>query len=148
MRYSMQLATDPVSRAALSLFNVTSATAYVEIHEDELVVREGNLFQESFPLSSLGKAGLDNWEWYMGLGVRTDFQGTVAPVTSWDKIVSIPVDKPRSLFLPLLGSLGLQVECRRLILSVAEPDAFLIAFNSALHEAAEPDAPEPAELDE
>ena len=148
MRYPMHLATDPISKALLSLFDVTDSTAYVEIHEGELVVHEGNLFKESFPLVSLGKAGLDNWEWYMGLGVRTDFQGIIAPITSFDKVVSIPVEKPRLLFLPLLGSLGLQVECRRLVFSVEEPDAFSIAFNSALHEVTEPNSPEPAELDE
>ncbi|MGK7908858.1 MAG: hypothetical protein AB4040_16740 [Synechococcus sp.] len=148
MRYSMQLATDPISSTALSLFDVTASTAYVEIHEDELVVQLGNLFKETFPLASLGKAGLDNWEWYMGLGLRTDFQGTLAPITSFDKVVSIPLEQPQKLFLPILGNLGMQVECKRLVFSVAEPDAFLIALNSALHEVEEPDAPEPAELDE
>ncbi|MGK7910345.1 MAG: hypothetical protein AB4050_02520 [Synechococcus sp.] len=148
MRFPMQLATDPISTATLSLFDVTPSTSYVEIHGDEVVIQEGNLFRETFSLSSLGKAGLDSWEWYMGLGVRTDFQGTVAPITSFDKVVSFPLVEPRSLFLRIVGSLGLQVECKRLVLSMAQPDEFLIAFNSALHEVADPEAPEPAELDE
>ncbi len=148
MRFPMQLATDPISGAALSLFDVTSSTSYVDIHGDEVVVQEGNLFRETFPLSCLGKAGLDSWEWYMGLGVRTDFQGTVAPITSFEKVVSIPLVEPRSLFLRIVGSLGLQVECKRLVLSMAQPDEFLIALNSALHEVEDPGSPEPAELNE
>ena len=148
MRFSMQLATDPISTAALSLFDVTPSTAYVEIHDREILIQEGNLFRETFPLSSFGKPGLDSWEWYMGLGIRTDFQGTVAPITSFEKVVSIPLIEPRTLFLRILGSLGLQVDCKRLVLSVAQPDEFLIALNSALHEVAEPGSPEPAELDE
>ncbi|MEL7085700.1 MAG: hypothetical protein AAF268_10795 [Cyanobacteria bacterium P01_A01_bin.3] len=148
MRFPMQLAADPVSNAAFSLFEITSSTSYVDIHGDDVIVQVGNLFRETFLLSNVGKAGLDSWEWYMGLGVRTDFQGTVAPITSFEKVVSFPVLEPRSLFLRIVGSLGLQVECSRLVMSIAQPDEFLIAFNSALHEVTEPGSPEPAELNE
>ncbi|WP_017326004.1 hypothetical protein [Synechococcus sp. PCC 7336] len=132
MRFAMQVADDPVSRAMLSLFDVTPSTAYVEITEHELLIREGNLFHESFLLQDLGRAGLDNWNWLMGLGLHTDFQGTVAPITSPEKVIGIPVATPRSLFLRLAGPLGFQVDCNRLVMSLAEPDSFLVAFNASL----------------
>lgn len=129
MRYPMQIAQDPVSGLVFPLFQLNASNAFVEVLPDELRVKAGILFDERFSLSNLGRAELTTWEWYMGLGLRTDFQGTVAPVTSTEKVIGIPLLQPKQLFLPILGSLGVQVTCRRLVISLRDVDTFLTSFN-------------------
>lgn len=130
MRYPMNVARDPVSAFAFTLVNINESNSYVELTESELIVSEGSAFDETFALSELGRASMSSWEWYMGLGVRADFQGTVAPITSLEKVVSIPLIEERSLFIPLLGPLGLKVSCKRLVFSLVDPDSFLVTFNA------------------
>jgi hypothetical protein len=134
----MQVASDPITSTLLALFDVTPSTAYVELSEDTLIVKAGNLFRESFPLNNLGRATLSSWEWYMGLGLRTDLRGTVAPITSLEKVVSIPLESEQMLFLPLLGPLGLRVPCHRLVVSLADPDSFLVTFNAGKSDSSGP----------
>ncbi len=131
MRYPMQIAQDPIARTAFSLFGINPETAYVELTPEKLVVKEGILFEEQFDLKSLGRAELIPWEWWYlgGLGLRTDFQGTVAPITSPEKVISISLESKRNLFIPLLGPVGLQVPCQKLVFSLRDSDAFLAAFN-------------------
>lgn len=130
MRYPMQISQDPLSSLAFPLFNITEENAYVELTSEELIVKESSLFDERFPLTDLGRAELISWEWYNGLGVRTDFQGTVAPVTSLEKVIAVPVLRERKLFIPLLGPLGLQVPCSKLVFSLRDADTFLTHFNA------------------
>ncbi|GAB4216349.1 MAG: hypothetical protein OHK0012_18430 [Synechococcales cyanobacterium] len=129
MRYFMKLADDPLSKLVSPLVNVSASTAYVELSESELEIKEGNLFHHRFPITSLGRAERTTWQWYMGLGLHTDFQGLVAPITSTDNLILIPLVQPTEVFLPLLGMLGLQVNCRSLIFSLSEADGFLTVFN-------------------
>jgi hypothetical protein len=130
MRYPMQIAQDPVSSLVLPLFQLNATNAFVEMLPDELRVKAGSLFDERFSLSNLGRAELISWEWYMGLGLRTDFQGTVAPVTSTEKVIAIPLLQQKLLFLPILGPLGVQVPCRRIVVSLRDVDTFLTSFNA------------------
>ncbi len=130
MRYPMQIAQDPISSLVMPLFQLNATNAFVEMLPDELRIKAGSLFDEKFSLSNLGRAELTTWEWYMGLGLRTDFQGTVAPVTSTDKVIAIPLLQQKLLFLPILGPLGLQVPCRRLVVSLRDVDTFLTSFNA------------------
>ncbi len=130
MRYPMQISQDPLSSLAFPLLNITEENSYVELTSDRLIVKESTLFDESFPLSDLGRGELISWEWYNGLGVRTDFQGTVAVITSLEKVIAIPVLQERRLFISLLGPLGLQVPCDRLVFSLRDADTFLTNFNA------------------
>ncbi|MGF1575386.1 MAG: hypothetical protein ACFCU9_05490 [Cyanophyceae cyanobacterium] len=130
MRYPMQIAQDPVSSLVFPLFQLNATNAFVEMLPDELRVKAGSLFDERFSLSNLGRAELISWEWYMGLGLRTDFQGTVAPVTSTEKVIAIPLLQQKLLFLPILGPLGVQVPCRRIVVSLRDVDTFLTSFNA------------------
>lgn len=129
MRYPMNIAQDPIANFVLSIFNVNSNTAYVELTADSLIVKEGHLFEESFDLSNLGRAELIPWEWYMGVGVRTDFQNLVAAVTSTEKVVAIPLKQSRQLFIPLAEPLGLRVPCTKIAFSLRDADTFLNNFN-------------------
>jgi hypothetical protein len=129
MRFLMKLADDPVSKLVSPLVNLSASTAYVDLDETKLDVKEGNLFQHSFPLTALGRAERTTWQWYMGLGLHTDFQGLIAPITSTENLIAIPVLHPTEVFLPLLGPLGLQLTCRRLLISLVEVDGFLTVFN-------------------
>ncbi len=130
MRYPMNIAQDPVSSVALPVFNITSTTAYVELTASALIVKEGSLFEETFDLSNLGRAELIPWEWYMGIGLHTDFQSTVAPITSMEKVIAIRLNEAKPTFLPLAGPLGFQVPCKRLIFSLRDADTFLTNFNA------------------
>jgi len=129
MRFLMKLADDPLSKLVNPLVNLSASTAYIELGETELEIKEGSLFHHCFPLTALGRAERTTWQWYMGLGLHTDFQGLVAPITSTENLIAIPVLQPTDVFLPLLGPLGLQVTCRRLMLSLVEADSFLTVFN-------------------
>jgi hypothetical protein len=130
MRYFMQIASDPLSSLSLSLFNVNTSTAYVELTSDSLIVKEGNLFHEKFDLSNLQRAELIPWPWYAGVGVRSDFQGLVAAVTSCEKVVCIPLLQEKNVFVPILGPVGLQLSCKRLAFSLQDANAFLTHFNA------------------
>lgn len=130
MRYPMQISQDPLSSLAFPLFNITEENSYVELTSEDLIIKEGTLFDETFPVSGLGRAELISWEWYNGLGVRTDFQGTVAPVTSLEKVIAVPLLTEKKLFIPLLGPLGLQVPCNRIVFSLRDADTFLTSFNA------------------
>ena len=130
MRYPMQISQDPLSSLAFPLLSITEENSYVELTSDQLIVKESALFDESFSLSELGRGELISWEWYSGLGVRTDFQGTVAAITSLEKVIAIPVLQERRLFISLLGPLGLQVPCTKLVFSLRDADTFLTNFNA------------------
>ncbi len=130
MRYPMNIAQDPISNFALSIFNINSNTAYIELTAESLIVKEGNLFEETFELNNLGRAELIPWEWYMGIGLRTDFQALVAPVTSTEKVVQISLKQSRLLFLPLAGPIGFRVPCTKLAFSLRDVDTFLSNFNA------------------
>jgi hypothetical protein len=92
-------------------------------------VRAGNLFNETFSLGELGRGERFSWPWFYGLGVRTDFQGLVGAVTSTQGVIAIPLLQEKMLFIPLVGPLGLQVPCKKLVFSLRDPDTFLANFN-------------------
>ncbi len=89
MRYYMAIDSNPLASLPLALFGVGSESAYVDLLQDKLMVRVGNLFNETFSLSELGRGERFSWPWFYGLGVRTDFQGLVGAVTSTQGVVAI-----------------------------------------------------------
>ncbi|MDX2271209.1 MAG: hypothetical protein NW237_04580 [Cyanobacteriota bacterium] len=129
MRYFMSMAQDPISSLTFSLLGVTSDQAHVDLTDEKLIVKAGNLFSETFALNQLGRAERLSWEWYMGLGIRTDFQGKVGIVTNWENVIGIPLLSSQTLFIPILGALGLQVPCQQIIFSLKDADTFLTNFN-------------------
>ncbi len=135
MRYYMAIDSNPLASLPLALFGVGSESAYVDLLQDKLIVRAGNLFKETFSLSELGRGERFSWPWFYGLGVRTDFQGMVGAVTSTQGVVAIPLLQEKNLFIPLLGPLGLQVPCKKLVFSLRDPDTFLANFNQGRPEA-------------
>ena len=129
MRYYMAIDSNPLASLPLALFGVSSEAAYVDLLQDKLIVRAGSLFNETFSLSELGQGERFPWPWYYGVGVRTDFQGIVGPVTSTQGVIAIPLVQEKPLFIPLLGPVGLQVPCKKLVFSLKDPGTFLANFN-------------------
>ncbi|MGQ9837919.1 MAG: hypothetical protein ACUVRV_08115 [Cyanobacteriota bacterium] len=129
MRYYMAIDSNPLASLLLSSLGISGESAYVDLLQDKLIVRAGNLFKETFSLSELGQGERFPWPWYYGVGVRTDFQGMVGPVTSTHGVVAIPLLEEKPLFIPLLGPVGLQLPCKKLVFSLKDPDMFLTNFN-------------------
>ncbi|MEN9203123.1 MAG: hypothetical protein Q6K80_01850 [Thermostichus sp. DG_1_6_bins_120] len=129
MRYYMAIDSNPLSSLSLSLFGVSGESAYVDLLPDKLIVRAGSLFKETFSLGELGQGERFPWPWYYGVGIRTDFQGLVGPITSTQGVVAIPLLEEKPLFIPLLGPVGLQLPCKKIIFSLRDPDTFLTNFN-------------------
>ncbi len=129
MRYYMAIDSNPLASLLLSVFGVSGESAYVDLLPDKLIVRAGSLFNETFSLSELGRGERFPWPWYYGVGIRTDFQGIVGPVTSTQGVVAIPLLEEKPLFIPLLGPVGLQVPCKKIVFSLKDPDTFLMNFN-------------------
>ncbi|MEN9231771.1 MAG: hypothetical protein Q6L68_12780 [Thermostichus sp. DG02_5_bins_236] len=129
MRYYMAIDSNPLASLPLSLFGVSGESAYVDLLQDKLIVRAGSLFNETFSLSELGQGERFPWPWYYGVGIRTDFQGIIGPVTNTQGVVAIPLLEEKLLFIPLLGPVGLQLPCKKIVFSLKDPDTFLTNFN-------------------
>lgn len=114
-------------RPILWPFGGTAAASYVALEDGKLRVRFGWAFRHTFPLSEVVAVERTNWPWYYGLGWRANYLGRVGLVGSFEGIVELRLRRTRWLWLAFVP-----VPCRRLAISLEEPDAFVAALREAL----------------
>jgi hypothetical protein len=114
------------------LGGATGARSYLEIDDERLVVRFGWFFDNTIELSNIESVGRSRWPWYGGLGLRSNLGGLIAAVGSYGGIVEIRL-KQRIRAQSILPCIRLP--CRRLFVSLDEPDAFVAALSQALTDA-------------
>jgi hypothetical protein len=112
---------------ASRLPNFDPDESYIEVDGENIIVRMGESFFVSFPVSTLRQAGLDRspaWAW----GVHGS-KGTWLVNGSRKGIVSLWVDPPAQAEIAA-GDLRSSVELKKLRLSLKDPKEFLRAIQT------------------
>ena len=114
-------------RPILWLFGGTASRSYAEIGAEALRIRFGWLFDKSIPLAAIEGVQPSRWPWYWGLGWRTNLVGRIGLVGSYSGIVDIALRRRRLVWLLILP-----LPCKRLTVSLEDPDGFVAALSSRL----------------
>ncbi len=108
------------SQALIIPFGVSRKRSFAQLHDGELHVRFGPMFDERIPLDSIEAVELTKWPRWAGVGPRTDFRGNVGLIGSYSNTVKMTLKKPMDVHLFVLP-----VTCRKLYISLEDPDAFM-----------------------
>lgn len=101
-------------------FGVTKRRAFVQLQDGVLHVRFGPMFDERIPLDNIEAAEVSRWPRWAGVGPRTNLRGAVGLVGSYGNVVRLTLKEPMDVHLFVAP-----VSCRRLYLSLEDPDHFL-----------------------
>lgn len=116
-----QIRLNPWWRPLLLIGGATSDTSYLELNDDTLSVRFGWLFGHAIARSDIEDAAQSNWPAWYGIGWRTTFRGRFGLIGSLGGVVEIRLRRPIRVWrLPT---------CRRLAVSLEEPERFLEALS-------------------
>jgi hypothetical protein len=121
MRYPMRI--DPVWLPMLALFGGTPGRSYVELTDGTVRFRFGWLFDYRVPRREIAGASRTTWSLLGGIGWRLALGGRVGLIGSLANVVEVRLDPPRWIrvvFVPW--------RCRRICVSVVDPDALLAAL--------------------
>jgi len=114
-------------RPVLWPFGGTGARSYVEIGAEVLRVRFGWLFDRYIPLAEIEDVRRGSWPWYGGIGWRTNLVSRIGLVGSYSGIVDIALKSRRLTWLLILP-----IPCKRLTVSLEDPDGFVEALRGRL----------------
>src|SRR5579884_1920498 len=120
-RYPMRL--DTVWRPLLALLGGTQANSYVDVTEDSVRFRFGWGFDETVPRADIAGASRASWPMLGGIGWRLWLGGTIGLIGSLDGIVEVRLrsaKRMRAAFIPW--------RCRRIVVSLLDPDGFVAAI--------------------
>jgi hypothetical protein len=112
----------PLWSALLLPFGVTGERAFVEIEDDELHVRFGWVFDQTFRVKDIEGVDLSHWPVWAGIGPRINFRGLVGLVGTYVNTVELRFKKPQRVRLLV------PVSCQRLLLSIEDPHDFMDAL--------------------
>ena len=114
-------------RPLLLLFGGTKGRSYLEIDSEVLTARFGWLFHYRFPLGDIEDATLvERPPWYgYSIGWRSDFVGGIGLIGAYKNLVKIRFRRRRWVWMLL------PLPCKRLVVSLEEPQAFLDALTRA-----------------
>ena len=106
---------------------VRDSNSYVAVEGDQLRVRFGWFFNQTFALSDIEIVEPIHWPWYYGLGWRSNLAGLVGVVASFRGVVQIRFRERQRVggIIPFL-----KLSCDRLAVSLREPDDFIAALRS------------------
>ena len=107
-------------------FGVTRSRAFVQLQDGELRVRFGPMFDERIPVDNIEAAEMSRWPRWAGVGPRSNFRGVVGLIGSYDGIVRLTLKEPMEVHVFVVP-----VSCRRLYLSLENPDGFLGEISKA-----------------
>ncbi len=107
-------------------FGVTRKRAFAQVGDSQLRVSFGPMFNEKFPLDAIESAEVANWPRWAGVGPRTNLRGVVGLVGAYGNVVRLTLKKPMDVRLFLVPT-----SCRRLYLSLEDPDRFLEEIGKA-----------------
>ncbi len=80
---------DTLSRPVLALFGATGSSRYVKLAHRVLRVRLGWLFDNTFAISDVTGVRERTWEWWRGVGWRTNFCGHVGLIGAYRGVVEV-----------------------------------------------------------
>jgi len=115
-----------VSQLLLIPFGVTRNRAFAQLHDGELRIRFGPMFDERIPMANIKAGELAKWPRWAGVGPRTNFRGAVGLVGAYGDVVRLTLKKPINVHLFVFP-----VSCDRLYLSFEHPEAFLREIGKA-----------------
>lgn len=126
------MAISPVWRPALLAMGVTPKRSFVELGDETLHLSFGR-FEYEFPFEAIEEVTMSSWPLWAGVGIRTNFRGTVGLIGTYVNVVKLTFKEPQEMrFL-------VKTKCRSLYFSMEEPHAFITAVHrhqSALTKAA------------
>jgi hypothetical protein len=117
-RFQMRL--DPWWRPLLLIGGATPGTSHLELDDETLSVRFGRLFNHTVPRNDIEDATQTSWPPWYGIGWRTDLRGRIGLIGSLGGVVEIKLGRPIRVWRVLT--------CRRLAVSLEEPERFLDAL--------------------
>lgn len=120
-RFQMRL--DPWWQPLLLAGGATPSNSYLELDEETLTVRFGVLFRDEIPRANIEGASETDWPWWMGVGWRTNLRDLAGLIGSYRGVVEVRLDTPQRVWRLL--------SCRRLAVSLEEPQAFLDALTAS-----------------
>jgi hypothetical protein len=119
------MAVSPVWRPALLATGVTPKRAFVEIGDQGLHVSFGR-FTYEFPFEAIKEVEVSKWPVWAGVGLRTNFRGTVGLIGTYVNVVKMTFKEPQEMrFL-------FKTSCSNLYFSLEEPHAFITAVHRHL----------------
>ena len=128
MRYA--ILRTPTVKPLLALFGGPEDRAYVQIDGPKVRAHFG-AFDETFDVDVIARAGRTTWPLLGGLGWRLWFGGTVGLTGSYRNVVELVLREPRTV-----GVFPVRVTCKRLCVSLEDPDGFLRELENARPKAA------------
>jgi hypothetical protein len=117
-----QIRIDPWWAGLLLVGGATRQNSFAELSDGELHVKFGLLFDRTVAREQIEGAKEGNWPWWVGVGWRTNFRGTVGLIGSYRGVVEVKLREP-------LRALGL-LNYDRIALSLDEPQAFIDAVGA------------------
>lgn len=111
----------PLWRLMLRPFGATPERCFVEVGDEELRVSFGRAFYGTFPLDNVEGASLTDWPVWAGIGPRY-FRGTIGLIGAYVNTVEVRFKEPQRMRMLL------PVRCKRLLLSMEDPRAFVAAL--------------------
>ena len=117
-RFQMRI--DPWWQPLLLVGGGTRDSSYVELNDDTLTARFGWLFQRAIPREDIEGVTQTRWPLWMGVGWRTNFVGGFGLIGSFRGVVEIRLRTPIRVWRV--------VTCRRLAISLEEPERFVEAL--------------------
>ncbi len=114
----------PLWRPLLLLFGATPGLSYVAIEDDMLHARFGLLFDRRFPLTTIESVHRSSWPFLYGIGWRTNFLGRFGLIGSHTRVVDVRFKERQKVWRI--------VPCRRLSVSLVDPDGFVEALSRRL----------------
>lgn len=118
----------PVWRIPMLVVGATPSNSYVEIEDDDLVVRFG-WFRDRIPIEAVVGAERRTWRFIDGLGVRFNRE-TMAYIGSYEGVVRIRVREPRRFPAPF----GLKISRSSVTVALLDPDDFIADLERRLDE--------------
>jgi hypothetical protein len=115
------IAISPLWRGLLLPLGVTPKRSFVEVADGDVHIRFG-WFDYHFPLEAVERATLARWPIWAGVGVRTNFRGTVGLIGTYVNVVEVTFAEPQQMRLLV------RTGCRRLFLSLQDPHSFITAL--------------------
>lgn len=125
MRHPMRL--DSVWRPVLWLFGGSPGQSYVEVTGDAVRFRYGWGFDQQLPLAEIASTGRTTWSMLGGIGWRIGSGGTIGLIGTTNGVVEVRLKSPHRMRV-----VGIPLRCRRICVSLAEPDRFIAELRPLL----------------
>lgn len=112
---------DTIWKAPLLIIGATENNSYVEIREEDIVVRFG-VHESRIQISDILSSNTIEWPIWNGIGIRISFGKTLGLVGSLEGVVALDIKNAESVHF-------LGIKCSKIAFSLEDPEGFLDAIS-------------------